>query len=230
MRYYDLKAILSKEAQYNIVFGERSNGKTYAEQKEEERKAIERFIDLQGIKVITESEFLAKDTTTDVSKNEYVLFSESGIYMQIIERGGGEIMPNGRHEVLVRYDESRIYINGTDSLTSFPSDHPRYLSQLLSYTDTLTSYNSVRPTPDEMTVQKSGTSIQASFTNGWMQSDYNSSVVPSGWLVPFNYVKTGRKKSDRSHVKLIVPHSEGHITAKNYVYPCLYDLTFQLGR
>ena len=30
MRYYDLKAILSKEAQYNIVFGERSNGKTYA--------------------------------------------------------------------------------------------------------------------------------------------------------------------------------------------------------
>ena len=108
------------------------NGKTYAEQKEEERKAIERFIDLQGIKVITESEFLAKDTTTDVSKNEYVLFSESGIYMQIIERGGGEIMPNGRHEVLVRYDESRIYINGTDSLTS---------------------YNSVRPTPDEMTVE-----------------------------------------------------------------------------
>ena len=185
------------------------NGKTYAEQKEEERKAIERFIDLQGIKVITESEFLAKDTTTDVSKNEYVLFSESGIYMQIIERGGGEIMPNGRHEVLVRYDESRIYINGTDSLTS---------------------YNSVRPTPDEMTVQKSGTSIQASFTNGWMQSDYNSSVVPSGWLVPFNYVKTGRKKSDRSHVKLIVPHSEGHMTAKSYVYPCLYDLTFQLGR
>lgn len=30
MRFYDLKAILSKEAQYNIVFGERSNGKTYA--------------------------------------------------------------------------------------------------------------------------------------------------------------------------------------------------------
>ena len=30
MRFYDLKAILAKEAQYNIVFGERSNGKTYA--------------------------------------------------------------------------------------------------------------------------------------------------------------------------------------------------------
>lgn len=30
MRYYSLKSILSKNAQYNIVFGERSNGKTYA--------------------------------------------------------------------------------------------------------------------------------------------------------------------------------------------------------
>ena len=30
MRYYDLKSILSKKAQYNIIFGERSNGKTYA--------------------------------------------------------------------------------------------------------------------------------------------------------------------------------------------------------
>lgn len=30
MKYYSLKKILSKGAQYNVVFGERSNGKTYA--------------------------------------------------------------------------------------------------------------------------------------------------------------------------------------------------------
>lgn len=30
MKYYSLKNILSKNAQYNIIFGERSNGKTYA--------------------------------------------------------------------------------------------------------------------------------------------------------------------------------------------------------
>ena len=29
-KFYSLKAILSKEAQYNVIFGERSNGKTYA--------------------------------------------------------------------------------------------------------------------------------------------------------------------------------------------------------
>lgn len=30
MKFYDLKNILAKNAQYNIIFGERSNGKTYA--------------------------------------------------------------------------------------------------------------------------------------------------------------------------------------------------------
>ena len=30
MKYYSLKQILKKNAQYNIIIGERSNGKTYA--------------------------------------------------------------------------------------------------------------------------------------------------------------------------------------------------------
>ena len=30
VKYYSLKTILSKDAQYNIIFGERSNGKTYS--------------------------------------------------------------------------------------------------------------------------------------------------------------------------------------------------------
>ena len=30
MKYYSLKKILKKEATYNVIFGERSNGKTYA--------------------------------------------------------------------------------------------------------------------------------------------------------------------------------------------------------
>ena len=29
-KFYSLKNILSKDAQYNIIFGERSNGKTYS--------------------------------------------------------------------------------------------------------------------------------------------------------------------------------------------------------
>ena len=40
-KFYSLKNILSKNAQYNVIFGERSNGKTYAVLK----YALERFVD-----------------------------------------------------------------------------------------------------------------------------------------------------------------------------------------
>ena len=39
-KYYSLKAILSKKAQYNVIFGERSNGKTYSVLK----YGLERFV------------------------------------------------------------------------------------------------------------------------------------------------------------------------------------------
>ena len=41
IKYYSLKSILSKNAQYNIIFGERSNGKTYAVLKYALEKHIE---------------------------------------------------------------------------------------------------------------------------------------------------------------------------------------------
>ena len=64
-----------------------NNGKTYAEMKEEEREAIKRFIEVNDIKVINENQFASQDSTTNLAENEYVLFSESGVYMQVIERG-----------------------------------------------------------------------------------------------------------------------------------------------
>ena len=33
MKFYSLDRILQKHAQYNVIFGERSNGKTYAVEK-----------------------------------------------------------------------------------------------------------------------------------------------------------------------------------------------------
>ena len=64
-----------------------NDGKTYAELKEEEREAILRFIELNKIKVIDEDQFEAQDSTTNVAANEYVLFEESGVYMQVAEKG-----------------------------------------------------------------------------------------------------------------------------------------------
>lgn len=89
---------------------------TYADQKERERSAISKYIRDNNIKVISEEEFLANDTVTDVSKNEYVLFKNTGVYMQIVNRGVGEILKhNESATVLCRYKEINLL---TDSLQS----------------------------------------------------------------------------------------------------------------
>lgn len=190
-----------------VLISSCNNGKTYAEQKKEEREAIQRFIEKNEINVISFEQFQEQDSTTNVDKNEYVLFSESGVYMQIIEKGGGEKMEDGRHNILVRYMEEKINEGGT--------------------TDTL-SASKYSTNPDEMAVTKSGKSYQATFLSGQMTT--YSAAVPSGWLIPIPYLNVGRKISDRSHIRLIVPHSEGQQNASAYVYPCYYEITYQLAR
>ena len=54
--------------------------------KEEEREAIKRFIEKEDIKVISFEQFQEQDSTTNVKDNEFVLFSDNGVYMQIVEK------------------------------------------------------------------------------------------------------------------------------------------------
>ena len=196
-----------------LAFQSCNNGKTYAEMKEDEREAIQRFIELNNIKVIDEDQFIEQDSMTNVAANEYVLFVESGVYMQVVERGNGEMLEDGRHEILARYMEQQIVEDGT--------------------TDTL-SLNTIQnlyPHPDEFILTKSGNSLSASFSNnGAMYSTHSSAYVPSGWLLPLNYLKVGREISGRSKVKLILPHSEGTATASSQVFPSYYEITYQLSR
>ena len=96
-----------------LVFQSCDNSKTYAEMKDDEREAIKRFIELNDIKVIDEEQFESQDSTTNLATNEYVLFEESGVYMQVVERGKGELLEDGRHEILVRYVEERINEDGS---------------------------------------------------------------------------------------------------------------------
>ena len=66
-----------------------------------------------------------------------------------------------------------------------------------------------------------------------MYNQYFSLSVPSGWLVPFPYIHIGRQDSAEegiAKVRLIVPHSEGQVSATSNVYPCFYELTFQKMR
>ncbi|MCE2616204.1 MAG: DUF4827 domain-containing protein [Phocaeicola sp.] len=184
--------------------------KTYAERKKDEREAINRFIDKNNITVISEEDYCAHDTMTDVLKNEFVLFKESGIYMQVINRGGKEYLKDGRHEIIFRFNMSRIYENGTDSLWN-------------------TNLQGT-PDPDVMTVTKSGTTYSGTFSRGELMNAWGESAVPTGLLSPFKYLKVGRLMGERGKVRLIVPHSESFMQIKRYVYPCYFEITYQLGR
>ena len=190
-----------------LIFQSCNNQKTYAEMKEDEREAIKRFIEKEGINVISFEQFQEQDSTTDVNKNQFVLFADNGVYMQIVAKGKGEKMKDGSHELLVRYVEEQISEGGV--------------------TDTISS-NKGYTRPDEMRVTKSGKNYQATFKTGLMS--YYSAAVPAGWLVPFNYITVGRKISDRSKVRLIIPHSQGQVDASAKVYPCYYEITYQLAR
>ena len=196
-----------------LVLQSCNNGKTYAEMKEEEREAIKRFIEREDINVISFEQFQEQDSTTNVDENQFVLFSETGVYMQIVAEGNGERLKDGRYEILARYVEEQITSDGIDSL-SWNTDYG----------------NSQMVYPDAMMLTKSGKSFSATFTSGIMYTVWGTPYVPSGWLIPFNYIKVGREISGRSKVRLIVPHSEGQSDASASVYPCYYEITYQLAR
>ena len=84
-----------------------NNHKTYGELVDEENDAIHAFIVKNDIKVISKKEFIEKDSTT--AENEYVLFDDNGIYMNIVYKGQGkEILPDGTYDILSRFMEISI--------------------------------------------------------------------------------------------------------------------------
>lgn len=203
---------------------------TYADKRKRENQQIQAFLkngaqvkdtdsgeyllNIPGsIKVISEDDFYANDSTTNVDNNEYVLFKSSGIYMQIVEKGSGSKLANGESaKVIARYTEYNI---AADSILT---------------TNRLTSYEMQ---PDEMTISNSLGVFTASFTSGVMKSTYSTSAVPNGWLTPFTYINLGRLNSadaKLAHVRLIVPSAQGQTDASSNIYACFYDITFQRGR
>lgn len=209
-----LGVLLMMAVGLGMSFQSCDDSKTYAELKEEEREAIKRYIELNNIKVISEEEFQKQDSTTSLSDNEYVLFEESGVYMQVVERGDGEVLADGRYEILTRYWELVINEDGTADTISSNMNGNYY------------------PHPDEFKLTKTANSLSASFvgSGGAMYQRHRSASVPSGWLLPLNYLKVGRTISGRSKVNLIVPHSRGTSTASSQVVPCSYEIFYQMSR
>lgn len=208
---------------------------TYAEQKEKERDAIGYFLsrsplilvnqqgdtllNIDKINVISEEQFEAQDSMTDVSKNEFVLFRNTGIYLQIVRKGVGEKIKAGETKrVISRYWEWNI------------------LGDSLQTTDMVPYFAT---NPEIMDVSNNSGTISASFNTdinggGAMYMTYkgNASVmaVPAGWILPMVYVNLGRQISEDegiAKVRIIVPHGSGHSDATTNVYPCFYEITYQ---
>lgn len=167
---------------------------TYAEKLDDEKKAIREFIADHGIKVITQTEFHAQDSTTDLTKNEFVQLA-SGVYMQIVDKGSENLADTVKNndEILVRFMEYSIFDKDT-TLTNFYAEEPDAFRYSVTYS-----------------------SIAGLFLEGYMYNYYGTSV-PAGWLVPLSYVR------NKAHVRLIVPSKMGHSTAMQYVYPYYYDI------
>jgi len=201
--YYLLLLVIS-----TMSFLSCSNSVSYADLKKQERQYISQWISDHNIKVITESEFYAQDTITDVSKNEYVLFNETGVYMQIVNKATGARVNDGEtQKVLCRYLECAVETGDTITANIFSTS-----------------------IVDAMMVSNNSGTYTAYFTDGYMTSYYGSASVPGGWLAPLPYIYLNRELDNIAKVKLIVPHSEGTSTASSSVIPFYYEISYQLGR
>lgn len=200
-----------------------SDGETYAERKKKEERAIGQFLqdnDFVGkINPITEEQFYAQDSMTDVSKNEFVRFGSDGIYMQIVRKGNGPTMMELAKE-------------RKDSTVTRP-----ILCKFLEYDimggDTTntnqTIYKDMTSKIDEMmcTYDHYSRSYTASFTIGTMKEVYGS-VVPQGWLKPLDFVRLTKTDGEEAKVRIIVPHSSGTSNASGKVQPFYYEITYMI--
>jgi hypothetical protein len=183
---------------------------TYGDKKEKERNAISKFISDYGIIVISEDQFVLQGYTTDTTRNEFVKLNKSGVYMQIARPGCGEKLKDGETANLCcRFREYNIE---ADSAT-FRNNTDLYSNRV-----------------DVMRVTNTSGTFSGSFTQGIMLSVYQTASVPAGWLVPLAYIKIGRPKSltdEKSKVRLIIPHSQGHTIAAQEVLPYYYEITYE---
>lgn len=199
------------------------DGETYAERKKKEENSINHFLqdnDFVGkINPISEEQFYAQDSMTDVSKNEFVRFNKDGIYMQIIRKGEGPTM--------VEMAKER-----KDSTVTRP-----ILCKFLEYdiqggdttTTNLTIYKDMTSKIDEMmcTYDHYSRSYTAWYTKGEMKSTYGS-IVPAGWLKPLDFIRLTKVDGEEAKVRLIVPHSSGTSNASGHVQPFYYEITYMI--
>ena len=201
------KAIIALMALLSVLTVVSCNDyETYGDKKEKERKAIREFLADSAFVVISEKQFHEQGDVTSVDRREFVYMDNSGVYMQIMNKGCGKPLQDGEtSDLLVRFLE-------------------------ICLLDSTALYNDTNPYDvDVMNVSRSGNTFTASFTSGMWYTAYGESAS-KGLLVPLSYLNMGRPRSaddNIAKVRLIIPHSQGHSNATYYVYPYYYEITFQ---
>lgn len=197
------------------VFTACSDDETYADQVKRERSAISAYLADSSVNVISEETFRNQNYTTDVSKNQFVLFESSGLYMQIVRKGTGKPIASGESAgILCRYTELNLL---TDTIQANNTILPYYYRYV-----------------EKMNVTNNSGTFSGSFEKerSLMYLFYGSTAIPSGWLAALPYLNFDRyvnANSEIAKVRLIVPHDIGQSYASSGVYPCLYDITFERG-
>jgi hypothetical protein len=105
-----------------VVFSSCDNTKTAQEYLREEKKAIERYIDRNGIAVVTDYLSAFETGTTGFTSNKYFRTNE-GLYIHVIDSGNGKRAKPLLNEVMVRFNyyfEIKTYVGGDTTKYSLP--------------------------------------------------------------------------------------------------------------
>ena len=192
-----LLALLSVFA-LTLAFQSCSKTRTYADRLADEKRAIDKYLKSNNLKVISKEEFFKQDTLTGV--DEYVEL-QTGLYMNIVSRGdqiNDKYKFKNRDEITVRFEEYNI-MEGFETIAG-NSNNPFFV--------------------DAFILTKSNSGVRGEFVDrGNMHEVYGSKAVPSGWLIPLDYIRYG------AHIKLIVSSKLGHTLSSQQVYPYAYNLT-----
>ena len=187
------------------------NSKTYAEMLEDEKNAVNKFIKDSAINVISLEEF-ERDTITDLSRNEYVAFS-NGVYMQIVDRGNEDDPEDAfanNNVICARYLEKNIASN---ELTCFNVVLPEYINASDYYRSPLT----FRYVNENSSAYGIVLSTPLDYDYLWTANSYGT-AIPGGWLLALPYLR------DNAHVRLIIPSKMGHRISQQNVIPYYYDI------
>ena len=178
---------------------------------EDEKNAVNKFIKDSAINVISLEEF-ERDTITDLSRNEYVAFS-NGVYMQIVDRGNADDPEDtfaNNNVICARYLEKNIASN---ELTCFNVVLPEYINASDYYRSPLT----FRYVNENSSAYGIVLSTPLNYDYLWTANSYGT-AIPGGWLLALPYLR------DNAHVRLIIPSKMGHSISQQNVIPYYYDI------